>query len=100
LPIEHRLHPDDDRSRRALFRTLSSGRYFPGVIGAISLILAFYSFQTLPVNYAGLLLIAVAIILFIIEVKGGQPRAAFYWGVISLTLGSIMLFEDLRFLSN
>ena len=47
------------------FELAHPGAVFPGVIGAISLILAFYSFQTLPVNYAGLLLIALAIVFFI-----------------------------------
>jgi len=78
------------------FELSHPGAIFPGVIGAISLILAFYSFQTLPVNYAGLLLIALAIILFIIEVKVASYGLLSIGGVISLTLGSIMLFEDLR----
>jgi membrane-bound serine protease (ClpP class) len=66
------------------------------VIGAICLILAFYSFQTLPVNYAGLLLIALAVILFIIEIKVASYGLLSIGGVISLTIGSIMLFEDVR----
>ncbi len=51
------------------FELTSPGTIFPGVIGAISLILSFYAFQTLPVNYAGLLLILLAIGLFILEIK-------------------------------
>jgi len=47
------------------FELAHPGAIFPGVVGGISLILAFYSFQTLPVNYAGLLLIVLAIVLFI-----------------------------------
>jgi len=70
------------------------GAVFPGVIGAISLILAFFSFQTLPVNYAGLLLILLAIIFFIAEVKVASYGILSIGGLISLTLGSIMLFED------
>ncbi len=76
------------------FELSHPGAIFPGVVGAISLILAFFSFQTLPVNYAGLLLIALAIILFIIEVKVTSYGLLSIAGVISLTLGSIMLFED------
>ncbi len=72
------------------------GAIFPGVIGAISLILAFYSFQTLPVNYAGLLLIALAIIFFIAEVKVTSYGILSIGGLVSLTLGSIMLFEDAK----
>ncbi len=78
------------------FELSHPGAIFPGVIGAISLILAFYSFQTLPVNYAGLLLIALAIILFIAEIKIQSYGALSLGGLVSLTLGSIMLFEDLK----
>lgn len=76
------------------FELSHPGAIFPGVIGAISLILAFYSFQTLPVNYAGLLLIALAIILFIAEVMVTSYGILSIGGLISLTIGSIMLFED------
>jgi membrane-bound serine protease (ClpP class) len=76
------------------FELSHPGAIFPGVIGAISLILAFYSFQTLPVNYAGLLLIALAIILFIAEVKVASYGVLSVGGLVALTLGSIMLFED------
>jgi len=78
------------------FELSHPGAIFPGVIGAISLILAFYSFQTLPVNYAGLLLIALAIIFFIAEIKVSSYGALSLGGLVSLTLGSIMLFEDLK----
>ncbi len=78
------------------FELAHPGVIFPGVIGAISLILAFYSFQTLPVNYAGLILIALGIIFFIAEIKVTSYGALSLGGLISLTLGSIMLFEDLR----
>jgi membrane-bound serine protease (ClpP class) len=76
------------------FELAHPGAIFPGVIGAISLVLAFYSFQTLPVNYAGLLLIALAIIFFIAEIKVASYGILSLGGVVSLTLGSIMLFED------
>jgi len=76
------------------FELAHPGAVFPGVIGAISLILAFYSFQTLPVNYAGLLLIALAVIFFIAEIKVASYGVLSLGGIISLTLGSIMLFED------
>jgi membrane-bound serine protease (ClpP class) len=70
------------------------GAIFPGVIGAISLILFFFSIQTLPVNYTGLLLIILAIILFIAEIKITSYGILSIGGVISFTLGSIMLFEN------
>ena len=76
------------------FELSHPGAIFPGVIGAISLILAFFSFQTLPVNYAGLILITLAIIFFIAEVKVTSYGILSIGGLISLTLGSIMLFED------
>jgi len=76
------------------FELAHPGAIFPGVIGAISLILAFFAFQTLPVNYAGLLLIGLAIIFFIAEVKVASYGLLSLAGLISLTLGSIMLFED------
>ncbi|MBW1767841.1 MAG: nodulation protein NfeD [Deltaproteobacteria bacterium] len=76
------------------FEMAHPGVIFPGVIGAISLILAFYSFQTLPVNYAGLILIALSIIFFIAEVMITSYGVLSLGGLISLTLGSIMLFED------
>jgi membrane-bound serine protease (ClpP class) len=76
------------------FELSHPGAIFPGVIGAISLILAFYSFQTLPVNYAGLLLIALAVILFIAEIMVSSYGVLSLGGLISLTLGSVMLFED------
>jgi membrane-bound serine protease (ClpP class) len=78
------------------FELSHPGAIFPGVIGAISLIVAFYSFQTLPVNHAGLILIALAIIFFIAEVKITSYGILSIGGLISLTLGSIMLFEDVR----
>ncbi len=76
------------------FELSHPGAIFPGVIGGISLILAFYAFQTLPVNYAGLLLIALAIIFFIAEIKVASYGVLSVGGIISLTLGSIMLFDD------
>ena len=76
------------------FEMAHPGAIFPGVIGGISLILAFYSFQTLPVNYAGLLLIALAIIFFIAEIKVASYGVLSIGGLISLIIGSIMLFED------
>jgi membrane-bound serine protease (ClpP class) len=76
------------------FELTSPGSIFPGVFGSICLILAFYSFQTLPVNYAGLLLIVLAIILFILEVKIISHGFLTIGGLISMTLGSLMLFDS------
>jgi len=78
------------------FELAHPGVIFPGVIGAISLILAFFSFQTLSVNYAGLILIILAIMLFIAEIKITSHGLLSLGGVIALTIGSIMLFEDVN----
>lgn len=75
------------------FELYNPGAIFPGVVGAISLILAFYSLHTLPVNYAGLALIILAIILFIVEIKVVSYGLLTIGGVISLILGSIMLID-------
>jgi len=76
------------------FELYNPGAIFPGVVGGISLILAFYALHTLPVNYAGLLLILFAIILFIAEIKIPSYGMLTVGGVVSLILGSIMLFKD------
>jgi membrane-bound serine protease (ClpP class) len=76
------------------FELSNPGAIFPGVIGAICLILAFYSFQTLPVNYAGLLLIGLAIAFFIAELSVVSFGLLTIAGIVSLTLGSLMLFDS------
>jgi membrane-bound serine protease (ClpP class) len=76
------------------FEFSSPGVILPGIIGGISLILAFFAFQTLPVNYAGVLLILFAVILFIAEIKVVSHGILTMGGVVSLVLGSIMLFES------
>jgi membrane-bound serine protease (ClpP class) len=75
------------------FELSHPGAIFPGVIGAISLILAFFAFQTLPVNYAGMLLIGLAIVLFVLEMKVTSYGLLSLGGVIALFLGSLMLFD-------
>ncbi len=70
------------------------GAILPGVVGGISLILAFFAMQTLPVNYAGVLLIIFAIILFIAEIKIVSHGMLSVAGIISIVLGSLMLFES------
>jgi len=77
-----------------MFELFNPGAIFPGVVGAISLILAFYAFQTLPVNYAGLALIFLAIILFIAEVKIVSHGLLAIGGIISMFLGSLMLISS------
>ncbi len=75
------------------FELSHPGAIFPGVIGGICLILAFFALQTLPVNYAGILLIVLAIIFFIMEMKITSYGLLSIAGIVSLMLGSLMLFE-------
>jgi membrane-bound serine protease (ClpP class) len=74
-----------------IFELSNPGSILPGVVGGISLILAFYAFQTLPINYAGFLLILLAVILFIAEIKVPSYGLLTVGGVISMILGSLML---------
>ena len=76
------------------FELSNPGAIFPGIIGGICLILAFFAFQTLPVNYAGILLIILAVILFILEIKVTSFGMLTVGGIIALTLGSLMLFDS------
>ena len=76
------------------FEFTNPGTIFPGAVGALSLILAFYSLNTLPVNYAGVLLIILGVVLFIAEIKIASYGFLTLGGVASLVLGSIMLFKD------
>ena len=75
------------------FELSHPGAIFPGVIGGISLVLAFFALQTLPVNYAGILLIVLAIIFFIMEMKISSYGLLSVAGVLSLLLGSLMMFK-------
>jgi membrane-bound serine protease (ClpP class) len=75
------------------FELSHPGAIFPGVIGGICLILAFFAMQTLPVNYAGILLIALAIIFFIMEMKITSYGLLSVAGIVALLLGSMMLFK-------
>jgi membrane-bound serine protease (ClpP class) len=77
-----------------LFELYNPGAIAPGVIGVISLILAFYSLHTLPINYAGLALIIVGIVLFLLEIKITSYGLLTIGGVVSLLLGSIMLIRS------
>ncbi len=76
-----------------LFELYNPGAILPGVVGVISLILAFYSLHTLPINYAGLALIIFGMVLFILEIKITSHGILTIGGVISLALGSMMLIK-------
>jgi len=76
------------------FELSHPGAVLPGVVGGISIILAFFAFQTIPVNYAGFLLIILAIVFFIMEMKIASYGLLSIAGITSLLLGSLMLFES------
>jgi membrane-bound serine protease (ClpP class) len=76
------------------FELSHPGAIFPGVIGGICIILAFFALQTLPINTAGILLILLSIVFFILEMKVTSYGMLSIAGVVSLILGSLMLFES------
>jgi membrane-bound serine protease (ClpP class) len=76
------------------FELSHPGTIFPGVIGGICIILAFFALQTLPINYAGILLIILAIIFFVMEMKITSYGLLSVAGIVSLLIGSLMLFES------
>jgi membrane-bound serine protease (ClpP class) len=75
------------------FELSTPGAILPGVIGGISLLLAFFGLSTLPVNYSGILLIIFGVILFIAEIKVMSHGMLTVGGVISLIMGSLLLFD-------
>jgi membrane-bound serine protease (ClpP class) len=76
------------------FELSNPGAIFPGVAGAICLILAFYALQTLPINYAGLMLIILAIALFIAEAFITSHGVLGIGGTIAMLMGSVMLIDS------
>jgi membrane-bound serine protease (ClpP class) len=76
-----------------LFEFFIPGAILPGIVGVISLILAYYAMHTLPVNFAGLALIIFAIILFLLEIKIVSHGMLAIGAIVSLLLGSMMLIK-------
>jgi membrane-bound serine protease (ClpP class) len=72
----------------------SPGAIFPGVAGGICLLLAFFAFQVLPVNYAGVALIFFGVTLLVLELKITSFGLLGAGGVLSLLLGSMMLIDS------
>ncbi len=75
------------------FELSTPGAILPGVIGGISLLLAFFGLSTLPVNYTGILMIIFGVILFIAEIKVMSHGMLTVGGIISLIMGSLLLFD-------
>jgi len=76
------------------FEFANPGVILPGVVGGMSLILAFFALQTLPVNYAGVLLILFAVILFVAEIKVISHGLLTVGGIVSLVMGSLLLYNS------
>ena len=76
------------------FEFAHPGAILPGVLGGISLLLAIFSFQILPINYVALLLILLAIGLFILEVKVQSFGILGAGGIIAMVIGSVMLIDS------
>jgi membrane-bound serine protease (ClpP class) len=69
------------------------GAVFPGVLGGISLLLAIFAFQILPINYVGLGLILLAIILFVLEIKVQSFGVLAIGGIVAMIIGALMLIK-------
>lgn len=76
------------------FELQNPGMIFPGVVGGICLILGFYSLHVLPVNYAGVALIILSAILFILEIYITSQGLLTIGGIAALVFGSLILFES------
>jgi len=70
------------------------GAILPGVLGGISLLLAIFAFQILPINYVGLMLIILALVLFVVEVKVHSFGVLALGGVAAMVIGSLMLISS------
>jgi len=76
------------------FEFSNPGAILPGVLGGIFLIIAFFAMQQLPINVAGILLILFATLLFILELKVTSYGILTIGGIVSMLLGSLMLFKS------
>ena len=76
------------------FEISQPGVIFPGAIGTMAILLALFAFSSLPINYVGILLIVLAIVLFILEVKVVSYGMLAVGGIISMALGSLMLIDS------
>jgi membrane-bound serine protease (ClpP class) len=77
-----------------LFELSSPGGYVAGIVGVICLLLGFYALGVLPVNYAGLLFIALAFVLFIVDLKAPTQGGCTAGGIISMIAGGLILFNS------
>jgi len=66
----------------------------PGVVGGICMVLALYAMELLPVNFAGVLLILLALALFILEAKVSSHGVLLLGGIVSMLLGAMFLIRS------
>jgi len=76
-----------------IFELATPGTSIGGIIGGISLILAIYGISSLPVNYAGIILMIAAFILFVLDLKMPTHGILTFGGIVALTIGSLVLFK-------
>jgi membrane-bound serine protease (ClpP class) len=76
------------------FELQNPGAIFPGVAGGIAILLAFFALQLLPVNLAGLALIVLAVVMFLLEIKVPSGGLLTVGGIASMLIGSIMLIDS------
>ncbi len=76
-----------------IFEFSNPGAMIPGIMGAISLLLALYAFQVLPINYAGFALIILGIVLMVAEAFVPSFGALGIGGVIAFVIGSVILMD-------
>jgi membrane-bound serine protease (ClpP class) len=72
----------------------SPGAILPGVVGGLCLLLAFFAFQVLPINSAGLLLILFGLLLLILEIKVTSFGLLTAGGLVGLALGAMLLVDS------
>jgi membrane-bound serine protease (ClpP class) len=76
------------------FELQNPGAVLPGVAGAVAIIMAAFGLQMLPVNWTGVALIALALVLFFLEVKVASHGALTIGGIVAMFVGSIMLIDS------
>ena len=75
------------------FELSNPGAVLPGTVGVIAIILAFFAFQTMTINIAGVALMVLAVILFILEIKAATHGVLIIGGLVSMVIGSLMLID-------
>jgi membrane-bound serine protease (ClpP class) len=79
-----------------IFELSAPGTIAPGVAGGVALILSFLVFSRLPTNVGGVIFIAIAIVLFIVDIKAPTHGVLTAAGIVAFVLGSVLLFPVWR----